>query len=140
MHSLWLDKLAKLPRRAVMLLYDRTGTPFTSTSAVQERLRALMSKPVVQEVIADLVARETVPEATTFTFHGLRKNSCCYLLECGLNDSEVGEILGMSPEMVRHYGKRARALMIARGAAARMTGGNITALTGATGALTRMRK
>lgn len=140
MHSFWLDELAKLPRRAVTLLYDRTGTPFTTTSAVQERLRALMSKPAVQEVTTDLVARETVSEETSFTFHGLRKNSCCYLLECGLNDSEVGEILGMSPEMVRHYGKRARALMIARGAAARMTGGNIIPLTGATGSPTTVKR
>lgn len=140
MHPFWLDELAKLPRRAVTLLYDRTGTPFTTPSAIQERLRALMAKPAVQEVIADLVARETVREGATFTFHGLRKNSCCYLLECGLNDSEVGEILGMSPEMVRHYGKRARALTIARGAAARMTGGNIIPIAGATSPRTKARK
>jgi integrase len=130
MHPFWLAELAKLPRRAVTLLYDRTGAPFKTTSALQERIRALMAKPAVQEVIADLVAREIVAEGTTFSFHGLRKNACCYLLECGLNDSEVGEILGMSPEMVRHYGKRARALMIARGAAKRMTGGNIVPLEG----------
>lgn len=48
-----------------------------------------------------------------------------------LSDTEVGSILGMSPEMVRHYGKRARALMIARGAAARVTGGKIMAIAGA---------
>ncbi len=82
-----------------------------------------MAKEAVQQVHADLVAREVIGEGSTFTFHGLRKNACCYLLERGLNDSEVGEVLGMSPEMVRHYGKRARALMIARGAAVRMTSG-----------------
>jgi integrase len=63
-----------------------------------------------------------ISAGATFTFHGLRKNACCYLLEQGVNDSEVGEILGMSAEMVRHYGKRARALMVARNAAARATG------------------
>ena len=139
-HSFWTDELAKLPRRAVTLLYDRTGTPFKSTSAIQERLRALMASPAVQEVIADLIARETIAAGTTFSFHGLRKNACCYLLECGLNDSEVGEILGMSPEIVRHYGKRARALMIAQGAAARMTGGNIIAIMGATCPPTKSKK
>lgn len=36
--------------------------------------------------------------------HGSRKNACCYHLECGLNDIEVGEILGMSPETVRPTG------------------------------------
>ena len=68
----------------------------------------------------------------TFSFHGLRKNACCYLLELGLSDTEVGSILGMSSEMVRHYGKRARALMIARGAAQRVTGGKIVPIAGAT--------
>lgn len=105
MHLFWLDELAKLPRRAVTLLYDRIGNSFTTTSALQERLRALMGEPAVQEVIADPIARETVRERTTFTFHGLGKNSCCYLLECVLNDSEAGEILSISPDMVRHYGK-----------------------------------
>jgi integrase len=132
MHPFWIEELAKLPRRAVTLLYERTGAPFKTTAALQERLRALMAKPEVQEVHADLVAREMIAEDATFTFHGLRKNSCCYLLEQGLNDSEVGEILGMSPEMVRHYGKRARALMVARGAADRVTGGKIVPLPGAT--------
>jgi hypothetical protein len=59
-------------------------------------------------------------------------STACYLLERRLNDSEVGEILGMSPEMVRHDGKRARVLMIAHGAAERMTGGKIVSLSGAT--------
>jgi integrase len=125
MHGFWTEELAKLPRKAVTLLYDRTGRPFTSTSALQERLRDLMAKPAVQEVHADLVAREVISEGDTFTFHGLRKNACCYLLELGLSDSDVGSILGMSSEMVRHYGKRARALMIARRAADTVTGGKI---------------
>lgn len=132
MHPLWLEELAKLPRRSVTLLYERTGAPFRTTAAIQERLRALMDKPAVQEVLADLQAREVIAEGSRFTFHGLRKNACCYLVECGINDSEIGEILGMSPEMVRHYSKRARALTVARGAADRMTGGKIVALSGAT--------
>lgn len=37
-------------------------------------------------------------------------------------------MLGMSPEMVRHYGKRMRALMIARGAAERVMSGKILSL------------
>ena len=128
MHSFWLEELAKLPRRSVTLLYERSGAPFKTTAAIQERLRKLMSEPAVQEVIADLVAREMIGEDASFSFHGLRKNACCYLVECGINDSEIGEILGMSPEMVRHYSKRARALMVARGAADRMTGGKIVYL------------
>ncbi len=132
MHPFWQDELRRLPRRSVTLLYERTGAPFKSTGAIQERLRALMAQPPVREVLLDLTAREVIAAGATFTFHGLRKNACCYQLECGLNDTEVGEILGMSPEIVRHYGKRARALMIAKNAALRMTGGKIMPLTGAT--------
>ena len=132
MHSFWTDELAKLPRKAVTLLYDRTGRPFRSTAAIQERLRDLMDKPAVAQVLEDLVARETIAEGTSFTFHGLRKNACCYLLELGLSDSDVGAILGMSSEMVRHYGKRARALMIAKRAAETVTGGKIVPLAGGT--------
>lgn len=131
MHPFWIEELDRLERRAVTLLYDRTGRPFSGTAALQERLRDLMDQPAVREVLADLIAREVIAEGATFTFHGLRKNACCYLIECGLNDSEIGEILGMSPEMVRHYGKRARALMVARGAAERMTGGKIVSIAGA---------
>ena len=49
-----------------------------------------------------------------------------------MNDLEVGEILGILPEIVRHYGKRARAPMVTRGAADRMTGGNIVNFAGVT--------
>lgn len=125
MHAFWLEELALLPRKAVTLLYERSGAPFKTTGAIQARLRDLMASPAVQQVHDDLVARELIGEDQRFSFHGLRKNACCYLLELGLSDTEVGSILGMSTEMVRHYGKRTRALMVARGAAERVTGGKI---------------
>lgn len=131
MHPFWLDELAKLPRNSVTLLYERSGAPFKTTGAIQERLRSLMDQAPVREVLADLVARETIKEGDKFSFHGLRKNACCYLLETGLNDSEVGSLLGMSPDMVRHYGKRSRALMIALGAVGRVTGGTVALMPGA---------
>jgi integrase len=111
MHPLWLAEIAAVERKAVTLLYDRLGRPFASTEPLQARLRRSM--------------RALGYEG--FTFHGLRKNACCYLLELGLSDTEVGAILGMTPEMVRHYGKRAQVLMIARGAAERVTSGKIMA-------------
>lgn len=128
MHPFWLAELRQLPRKATTLLYERSGAPFNTTGAIQKRLRDLMASPAVSEVHADLVARELITADATFTYHGLRKNACCYLLELGLSDTETGSILGMSSDMVRHYGKRARALMIARGAAERVNGGNIVPL------------
>ncbi len=123
--------LARLPRNAITLLYERSGAPFKTTGAIQARLRDLTASKPVAEVIADLIAREAIAEGAGFTFHGLRKNTCCYQLELGLNDSEVGGILGMSPEMVRHYGKRTRALMIARGTVDRVSRGQLFVMPGA---------
>ncbi|HEX8415014.1 MAG TPA: hypothetical protein VF637_14175 [Sphingomicrobium sp.] len=77
MHPFWLEELARLPRRSITLLYERSGAPVKTTAALQERFRALMSKPEVQEIHADLVAREMIAEGLPFTFHGLRKNACC---------------------------------------------------------------
>jgi hypothetical protein len=128
MHSFWLDELAKLKQRSVTLLYERSGVPFKTTGAIQARLRDLMATKAVREVHADLVARELIDENQAFSFHGLRKNACCYLLELGLSDTEVGASLGMSPDMVRHYGKQTRALMIACGAADRVRSGKIMLL------------
>lgn len=114
MHPLWLAELAKVPRKSVTLLYDRSGKPFSSTKALQERIRDLMAKIGVANL----------------TFHGLRKNAACYLAELGLNDAEIGAIVGMTPQTVRHYTKRKRALMIARGTAERVTRGDVLSLKG----------
>ena len=53
MHPFWVEELAKLPRNAVTLLYERSGVPFKTTAAIQERLRKLMLYPAVQEVLAE---------------------------------------------------------------------------------------
>lgn len=80
-----------------------------------------------------------IVEDASFAFHSLRKNACCYPVECGITDSAIGEILGMSPEMVCHYSKRARTLMVARGAADRMTDGRIFEIKNASSAGTANR-
>jgi integrase len=109
LHPMWLEEVGKIERKSVTLLYDRMGKPFTGTDRIQERLRRLMDEVGYGG----------------YTFHGLRKNAWCYLLELGLSDREVGSVLGMEPETVSHYGKRAQTLMIARGAADRITGGKL---------------
>jgi integrase len=120
MHPLWIAEIASVPKRATTLLYDRSHKPFSGTDRIQERLRRLMRK--LGYVDAD--------NQLLYTFHGLRKNACCYLLELGLSDTEVGAILGMTPETVRHYGKRARVLVIAEGAFDRIVGGKILSFGG----------
>lgn len=114
MHPLLLDELAKHERKAVTLLYDRTGRPFKTTGALQERIR-------------DLMKRIGHPG---FTFHGLRKNAACYLSELGLSDREIGSILAMDTDTVRHYTKKSRALMVARGVAERIKKGDVIPIAG----------
>jgi integrase len=100
-HPLLTAEIEAQPRRALTILYDRSGQPYATEEPLQSQLRRLMS---------DL-------GETGYSFHGLRKNACCYLLELGLSDATVGSLLGMSASTVRHYGKRTRALMLARHAA-----------------------
>lgn len=122
-HPWWREEIAKVSRQAITILYDRTGKPFRSEDRIQERIRRLMH---------DLGHVDEAGQLR-YTFHGLRKNACCYLLELGLSDTEVGAILGMTPETVRHYGKQARALMIAQGAAQKVTRGKLLRLRGEPG-------
>lgn len=51
-----------------------------------------------------------------WTFHGLRKNAVCKLLEVGCTEDQVGAIVGMSPAMVRHYAKEVSKFRLARSA------------------------
>ncbi|PDT77263.1 integrase [Bradyrhizobium sp. C9] len=51
-----------------------------------------------------------------WTFHGLRKNAVCMLLEVGCTEDQVGAIVGMSAAMVRHYAKEVSKFRLARSA------------------------
>lgn len=113
-HPLWLEEMGKVERKAVTILYDRSGKPFASRRTLSERIRDLM----------------IAIGSPGYSFHGLRKNAACYLAELGLSDTEIGAIVGMTPETVRRYTKRKRAYMIARGAADRVTKGDVLVLKG----------
>lgn len=113
MDPAWLAEIKKVPRKAVTLLYDRSGKPFADTDRLQAQLRRLMRD-------LGYVDDDGIP---LYSFHGLGKNACCYLTELGLSDTEISAITGKTPDTVRHYAKRARVYMIALGAAERVTGG-----------------
>jgi predicted transcriptional regulator len=68
-----------------------------------------------------------------YSFHGLRKNAACYLAEAGLADTDIGSMLGMTSETVRHYTKRKRAYMIARRAADTVGRGDVLQIKGGRG-------
>jgi integrase len=123
MHPLWIEHLRLVPRSAVTILYDHTGKPYASTKTVQARVRRLMESIGAPTYISNGRARG-------YSFHGLRKNAACYLAELGLSDTEIGSICGMTAETVRHYTKRARAYMVARGAVERIVKGDVLAIKG----------
>lgn len=47
-------------------------------------------------------------------FHGLRKNAVISLLEVGYTETQVGAIVNMSEQMVRHYGREVSMQVLAR--------------------------
>ena len=47
-------------------------------------------------------------------FHGVRKNAVVMLLEAGCTETQVGAIVNMSEQMVRHYGRDVRVRALAR--------------------------
>jgi integrase len=130
MHPLWQAELARLPRKSVTLLYDRTGRPFQSVETLRERLNDVLKQPAVASAIATAVAAAELQPGRKLTPHGLRKNAACYLFEAGSSVEQIGTILGMSPDMVRHYTKRIDARRIAETMAETMTGANVVNLSG----------
>ncbi|ATY30939.1 site-specific integrase [Sphingomonas psychrotolerans] len=114
-HPWWKEEIARVERCAVTLLYDRFGKPFASEDRIQERIRRLMHDLGYVDDAGQLL----------YTFHGLRKNAACYMKELGLEDSQIGAVCGMTPDTVRHYTKRARALVVAKSVAERLASGNI---------------
>jgi len=127
-HPVWQAEIAKVAKKAVTLLYDRSGKPFASVEPIQAAMRRLMQEPKVRAAIAAAASRGECKDDATFVFHGLRKNACCYLAEMGLSDQAIGGMLGMSPQIVAYYSRRKRSLMIARAAAETVMAGNVVGL------------
>lgn len=115
MHQLWLEEIAKVEKRAVTILYNRYGTPFKDPRPIEERIRDLMV---------------SIGEKRQFVFHGLRKNAACYLYETGLSEEQIGAMLAMTPETVRHYTKRKRAYMLMQKVAYQVVRGDVLQLKG----------
>jgi integrase len=120
MHPLWRAEIDRTDAKAVTILYDRRGKPFSGPDAIQARIRRLMKRlGYVDEHGAPL-----------YSFHGLSKNAICYLKELGLEDETIGALVGKTPDTVRHYAKEARLWMLAEAAAERVIAGRIESLMG----------
>lgn len=120
MHPMWRAEIDRTEAKAVTVLYGRQGKPFTSSDAIQSRIRKLMKR-------LGYVDADGVP---LYSFHGLSKNAICYLTELGLDEGTIGALVGKTPETVRHYAKEARLWMLAERAAATVIAGRIERLVG----------
>lgn len=120
MHPMWRAEIEKTEAKAVTVLYGRQGKPFTSTDAIQNRVRNLIKK----------LGYVDVEGKPLYSFHGLSKNAICYLTELGLDEQTIGSIVGKTAETVRHYAKEARLWMLAERAAETVIAGRIDGLVG----------
>lgn len=120
MHPLWLAEIGKVERKAVTILYDRSGKPFSGPDRIQERIRRLMHNLGHVDAAGNLL----------YTFHGLSKNAICYLTELGLDEGTIEAIVGKTPETIRHYAKEARRWMLADRAADQVIAGRFDRLVG----------
>lgn len=93
----------------VLLHLRADGQPWT-----YEGFKTAWGREMVKEVGGKKPLQ--IMQEKRWTFHGLRKNAVCMLLEVGCSEDQVGAIVGMSPAMVRHYAKEVSKFRLARSA------------------------
>jgi len=130
MHPLWQAEIAKHPKKAVTILYDRSGKPFGDDATLRERINDMMAQPPVQRAVAESISAGDCPPDAKFTFHGLRKNGACLLKEWGMTDEDIDGIAGMGVDMVRHYTRHVRVRRNAERLAETVAGGKLLSLKG----------
>lgn len=130
MHPLWPAEIAKVERKAVTILYDRSGRPFQSLATLRERIGDLLDKPEVQAALEEAIADGDLPPGSRLVPHGLRKNAACYLFEAGATEEEIGVLCGMSPDTVRHYTNRINVRRIAERIGSSASGAKLQVIPG----------
>lgn len=103
-HSEYRKWIAKAPKGdAVQLHLGARGLPFQSADGFRADWQRMMGGEKFKRFRAERIV-----------FHGLRKNAVINLLEVGCTEAEVGAIVNMSEQMVRHYGRDVSLRALAR--------------------------
>lgn len=97
----WIAKASK--GDSVQLHCGARGLPFQSADSFRSDWQRLMNKEAFKRFRDERIV-----------FHGLRKNAVINLLEVGCSEAEVGAIVNMSEQMVRHYGRDVSLRALAR--------------------------
>lgn len=87
----WIDLS---PAKSTKLHVGVKGQPYQTTDGFRAEWQRLMNTKPFERFRAERIV-----------FHGLRKNAVINLLEVGCNENQVGAIVNMSEQMVRHYGR-----------------------------------
>jgi hypothetical protein len=102
----WIDAIP--PANAVQMHLGSKGAPYTPDGFRTEWNRLMHTQDADgQRLFARFRAERIV-------FHGLRKNAVINLLEAGCTEPQVGAIVNMSEQMVRHYSRDVRVRALAR--------------------------
>jgi hypothetical protein len=102
-------RAGKLPRPPVLQLHvGFRGSPYTTDGYRAEWTRLMSKKAEDGTLIFSRFRAERI------VFHGVRKNAVNSLLEVGCTESQVGAIVNMSEQMVRHYSRDVRVRALAR--------------------------
>ncbi len=65
MHPQWVAEIDTIPRRAVTILYDRFGKPFSDVENIRKRINTVLAHPAVVAAIAEAVALGELPEGVS---------------------------------------------------------------------------
>lgn len=96
----WIDIA---PGSSTKLHVGVKGQPYQTTDGFRSEWQRLMdTKPFARF------------RAERIVYHGLRKNAVINLLEVGSTETQVGAIVNMSEQMVRHYGREVSLRALAR--------------------------
>ena len=96
----WIDRA---PGESTALHVGVRGRPYLTTDGFRAEWQRLMRTETFKRFREERLV-----------FHGLRKNAVINLLEVGCTESEVGAIVNMSEQMVRHYGRDVSLRALAR--------------------------
>lgn len=108
-HSEYRQWLEGVPRTdAVPLHLNTRGEPYTLSGFQSAWQKLMRSTDADGNRIFARFRDERI------VFHGVRKNAVINLLEAGCTESQVGAIVNMSEQMVRHYGRDVRVRVLAR--------------------------
>lgn len=97
----WIDKADDAD--AIQLHIGARGLPYKTADGFRTEWSKMMKKAEFARFPKERIV-----------FHGLRKNAVINLLEVGCTEAEVGAIVNMSEQMVRHYGRDVSLRQLAR--------------------------